>query len=104
MKVPAVDDLSRNNRPLIDVALVAVVQLGVGADLGGAEQGSYGLGAVGALVVLSIESIVTYNLEKHQNDPLSRANLTQIYLANAMLANTLCRWGKTKEKELTLKL
>ena len=63
MKVPAVDDLSRNDRPLIDVALVAVVQLGVGADLGGAEQGSYGLGAVGALVVLSIESIVTYNLE-----------------------------------------
>ena len=45
------------------MALVAVVQLGVGADLGGAEQGSYGLGAVGALVVLGVEPFVPDNLE-----------------------------------------
>ena len=63
MKVPIVDNVCRNDGELIDVALVAIVQLGVGADLGGTEQGSDGLGAVGALVILSIEAVVSNHLE-----------------------------------------
>ena len=44
------------------MALVAVVHLGVGADLGGAEQGPDGLETVGALVVLGVKTFVTNNL------------------------------------------
>ena len=50
------------------MTLVAVVELGVGADLGGAEQGPDGLRAIVALVVLRVQSLLSHNLK----DILSR--------------------------------
>ena len=63
LEVPVVDDFGWNDWHLVNVALVAVIQLGVGADLRDSEQSADGLGAVGALVVLGVEPFVPDNLE-----------------------------------------
>ncbi len=46
------------------MTLVAVVELGVGADLGGAEQGPDGFRAIIALVVLRVQPLLSHNLKE----------------------------------------
>ncbi len=68
LEIPAVNDLGWNDGQVVGVTLVAVVELGVGADLGGAEQGPDGLRAIVALVVLRVQPLLSHNLK----DILSR--------------------------------